>query len=717
MAVKKITGRLYKDSGASLNDGLTSDATLTGITNPGAVVTFTEGRKVLGTVKADGSGNWTFRPAGLADGKHSIVATASDGTKQTASTTLGFTLDTKASVTQKLVNDTGSAGSDGVTKDPTLTGKTDPGATVTLTEGGKLIGTATADRNGNWTFKPAGLADGQHSIVATTKDLAGNTATSTLSFKLDTKASITERLGNDSGTSATDGITNDATLVGTAEAGALVVITEGFRILGSVRAGNDGKWSFKPTGLSDGQHSITAATSDAAGNIGITKFGFTLDTKVPGAPSGIVFTDDAGAVKGKIASGATTDDATPTLVGKAEAGATVSVYHGVTLLGSSKAGADGSWSFTPGTPLTDGSHSFYVQSVDAAGNASPPSAVYAITVAAGPITDPSRLPTTGGTAKEDTVIYSGATQVGGATPYILPEAIENFDATGTGAVNIAANALNNVIGLGMGAQDKVDLSSGGSDRVTGNAAELHGASISGFGTDDTVVVEGASAVKILKIEAGSAVLHLDTNGDNTADTTIRLVGEGLDGSKLTAHDFEIAAVSGESVIKFAPTDDPAPTYSISDAMVAEGGKLLFTVSSSAPVASDTLVETVGHGSVTIKANETSAVLEVQTRDNATYGANPEVVVRLAEAFGGDTGTGQVADDEAAPTYSISDAMVAEGGKLLFTVSSSAPVASDTLVETVGHGSVTIKANETSAVLEVQTRDNATYGANPEVMVR
>ncbi|WP_424140185.1 Calx-beta domain-containing protein [Roseomonas chloroacetimidivorans] len=121
--------------------------------------------------------------------------------------------------------------------------------------------------------------------------------------------------------------------------------------------------------------------------------------------------------------------------------------------------------------------------------------------------------------------------------------------------------------------------------------------------------------------------------------------------------------------------------------------------------------------MTIKANETSAVLEVQTRDNATYGANPEVVVRLAEAFGGDTGTGQVADDEAAPTYSISDAMVAEGGKLLFTVSSSAPVASDTLVETVGHGSVTIKANETSAVLEVQTRDNATYGANPEVVVR
>src|SRR6185295_13054643 len=163
-------------------------------------------------------------------------------------------------------------------------------------------------------------------------------------------------------------------------------------------------------------------------------------------------------------------------------------------------------------------------------------------------------------------------------------------------------------------------------------------------------------------------------------------------------------------------DESAPVYSISDAAaVTEGGKLLFTVTGTTPVATDTLV-TTDHGNVTIKANETSAVLEVQTQDNATYGPNPDVVVSLTGAFGTDTGTGHVLDDEQAPTFSISDAAaVTEGGKLLFTVSSTTPVATDTLV-TTDHGNVTIKANETSAVLEVQTQDNATYGPNPDVVV-
>ncbi|MCY3428318.1 hypothetical protein KQJ77_12045 [Klebsiella oxytoca] len=45
-------------------------------------------------------------------------------------------------------------------------------------------------------------------------------------------------------------------------------------------------------------------------------------------------------------SGNVTDDDTPTLSGTAEAGATVTIYDGDTVLGTVVAGEDGRWSLT-----------------------------------------------------------------------------------------------------------------------------------------------------------------------------------------------------------------------------------------------------------------------------------------------------------------------------------------------------------------------------------
>ncbi len=171
------------------------------------------------------------------------------------------------------------------------------------------------------------------------------------------------------------------------------------------------------------------------------------------------------------------------------------------------------------------------------------------------VSDPVGLSTIAGTDQVDTVVYSGAISVGSEDqPFVLPEAIENFDVAGGGSLNIKGNALNNVFGLGTAKGDNVDLSAGGSDSVTGKAAELDGATITGFGTDDTIVVEGASTVRIVDVTAGSAILHLDTNGDDVADTTISLEGDGLDGSKLNPDDFAITSAAGGSAIAFAPTN-------------------------------------------------------------------------------------------------------------------------------------------------------------------
>ena len=55
--------------------------------------------------------------------------------------------------------------------------------------------TATADASGAWTFTPTGLANGTHTVVASEIDAAGNSASTSLTFTLDTTApAVTARL-------------------------------------------------------------------------------------------------------------------------------------------------------------------------------------------------------------------------------------------------------------------------------------------------------------------------------------------------------------------------------------------------------------------------------------------------------------------------------------------------------------------------------------------
>ncbi|TYZ38954.1 hypothetical protein C2U34_26710, partial [Ralstonia solanacearum] len=75
-------------------------------------------------------------------------------------------------------------------------------------------------------------------------------------------------------------------------------------------------------------------------------------------------------VTGTLTSGGSTNDATPTLAGTAEADTTVSIFDGTTLLGTTTADASGNWTYTPTAALTDGSHSLTATATDAAGNVS-----------------------------------------------------------------------------------------------------------------------------------------------------------------------------------------------------------------------------------------------------------------------------------------------------------------------------------------------------------
>ncbi|MCE4073648.1 MULTISPECIES: Ig-like domain-containing protein, partial [Pseudomonas] len=103
---------------------------------------------------------------------------------------------------------------------------------------------------------------------------------------------------------------------------------------------------------------------------------------------------DVGAIQGPIANHGVTDDPTPTLSGQAEANSKVTIYDNGSVLGSVMADANGAWSYTPTTGISEGDHNFTVDATDKAGNTSVKSDVFSLTTDYTP-PDYSKLAITG----------------------------------------------------------------------------------------------------------------------------------------------------------------------------------------------------------------------------------------------------------------------------------------------------------------------------------
>jgi hypothetical protein len=165
-------------------------------------------------------------------------------------------------VTETLANDTGSSSSDGITSAATVSGAADPGAVLHFTiDGSALSATATAQANGTWSYAPTGLADGQHTIVASETNAAGISGMASLTFTLDTQPPIAASF---TGESVTNG---QATLTGTTgEANDQISIYDGNSWLGFATTDANGTFSFSVAPSSNAVHIFGANAVDAAGN-------------------------------------------------------------------------------------------------------------------------------------------------------------------------------------------------------------------------------------------------------------------------------------------------------------------------------------------------------------------------------------------------------------------------------------------------------------------
>ena len=207
---------------------------------------------------------------------HTVAVTDTDVAGNTANATLTFTLDTTiATPTIALAHDTGSSNSDRITNDPSI-----------------AVSAAAADVSRSFTVDNgvasasyiAPTVDGQHTVVVTDTDVAGNTASASLTFTLDTTiATPTIALAHDTGSSNSDKITNDPSI---AVSAAAADVSRSF----TVDNGTPSLSYVAPT--ADGQHTVVVTDTDTAGNTANAVLTFTLDRTI--ATPTVALTHDTG---------------------------------------------------------------------------------------------------------------------------------------------------------------------------------------------------------------------------------------------------------------------------------------------------------------------------------------------------------------------------------------------------------------------------------------
>ncbi|MGX9221460.1 Ig-like domain-containing protein [Massilia varians] len=486
-------------------------------------------------------------------------------------------------------------------------------------------------------------------------------------------------LGNDTGISATDGITGLArpTFTGTAEAGATVKLydTDKTTLLGSATADGAGKWSIVPTSpLSSGTHALSVTATDAANNTSgfSSTLSVTIDTAAPAAPL-----LDAGSDSG-LPGDRITNDATPTVSGTAEAGATVKLYdsNGSTELGSTTADGSGRWSITSSN-LANGPHALTVKATDAAGNTSAASSALNLSIdtsapAAPSVPDleassdtgysdsdditGSATPTFTGTAESGTTVslYDGSTKLGSAVA---------VNGTWTITSSVLASGSHDITAVATDAAGNVGAASAPltvrvvTDSPATVVSSLAISDDSGIAGNDYITKSATQTMSGTLSAPLAADERVQVSVDGGASWTVATAGPGNDRWSASAsllegtHDIKVRVVnavdnSGPEAVRSYTLDTIAPTLAItSDASrlkIGEKATITFTFSED-PGASFTLGDvTVSGGSLGPISGSGLTRTALFTPDAGTNGGVAGITVAhasYADAAGNGGGTG------------------------------------------------------------------------------
>jgi hypothetical protein len=248
----------------------------------------------------------------------------------------------------------------------------------------------------------------------------------------------------DTGASSSDGITNANRIMisGVAPNGETITVYSNGAALGTTVADANGNWTFDNTGtaLPDGTYVLTATATDPAGSVSApsTPYGMTIDTAMPDTP--VIGGIAAGNATG--GNSATSADDTPFFFGTATPFSQVSVFEGVTLLGTTAADGNGHWNFTDTTDTLQSVklYTFTALATDLAGNVGGTSAAYYVTTIAPPSSVPSVNVSTAGLS---TASLLNNNTLGPAAGYAVLS-----EGAGNNGLLVSTSIINGNVGVG-----------------------------------------------------------------------------------------------------------------------------------------------------------------------------------------------------------------------------------------------------------------------------
>ncbi len=558
------------DDTATAGDGITSDNQLvfSGTAENNSIVEVFIDAVSVGTATTNGSGNWSFDYTGtaLADNTYAVTATAMDagGNTSVASGSFSLQVDTTAAapVISTITNDTGTAG-DGITSDTTLvfSGTAEADSSLTLLQGGLPIASGiTVDGSGNWTYDYTGtaLSEGSYTYNATVIDVAGNSSVASASFTVvvDTSVPNTPVIsGITTDSNIADGVTNDNTLVisGTSDASESVTLYIDAVSVATVIADGSGNWTVNYTGttLADNTYSLTAVSTDSAGNASVSSaaFALTIDTSNPAAPAVTGITNDTGTAGDGI-----TSDNTLFISGTAEADATVTILLDGGSIGTATA-TGGNWSFNyTGTTLADNGYIITATAQDLAGNSSVASADFNITIDTGAPAAPAVTTITTDTGAADGITSDTTLTI-----------------AGTGEIGATIDLMLDASTIGA---PVVDGSGNWSFDYTGTTLVNGSYTLTATQTDTAGLTSGAGANFDITIDTNAPTVNTLTptdNGTNVAFTDNLVID----------FDEPVYVQSGNLVIYHSGDDSVFETIPIGDARITGSGTTTLTINPTA----------------------------------------------------------------------------------------------------------------------------------------
>lgn len=308
--------------------------TLSGTAEPGSTVRLVDGNdNLIGTANVNAFGNWTLSvtPTPLPNGTvvNAVAIDAAGNVSPPASTTTDNAAPDPAIITVHTASE--------------ITGTAEPDSTVLLALPTGVFVNVPVDGAGNWSYAPSPPLTHGSAVQAYVRDAAGNYS-GMEDATIDTLPPAPPVVDASNGT----------LLEGSTEVGAIILITIGNGTPIVVTPAPNGTWSYIPTPpLAEGD-TVTVVAQDAAGNIGAPTT-LVIDT----TPPDVTIEPSNGSV----------------LTGITEAGASVAISVGGSVVATVTADPGGRWIWSPAPgPNVPHNTPISVEATDAAGNTGAPAA-------------------------------------------------------------------------------------------------------------------------------------------------------------------------------------------------------------------------------------------------------------------------------------------------------------------------------------------------------